>query len=167
MSLLRVHLKMPHWDDMLFIRQLWSDSETMAPVGGPVILTGEQTEQWFKRMVDPGNPADCYRLIINEMNHPIGEVSSHRLDMTTMTGELNIKISHCQRRRGYAKEAMRLFLAYFFGEYGGRTIIDKVALDNHTGRQALLKFGFEHDPSIKEVCFLQMTQQRYHDLHGE
>ena len=166
-DLLRVSLKIPQWEDMSFIRRLWSDPTTMAQVGGPVILTDEQADQWFRRMTDPANQTDCYRLIVNECGELIGEVSSHRLDRTTMTGEFNVKIIHSQRGKGYAKEAMRLFLDHFFGEYGGRIINDGVALNNRSGQEALLKFGFQHDSSEKEVFVLRMTRQRYYDLYGK
>ena len=163
----RIQLKGLQWEDMSFIRRLWSDPDTMAPVGGPVILTDEQADQWFRRMTDSANQTDCYRLIVNENDELIGEVSSHRLDRATMTGELNIKIAHSQRRKGYAQEALHLFLDYFFSQYGGKTIIDSVALDNHAGQQILLKFGFQYDISVKEVFMLRMTRHRYYDLYGK
>lgn len=59
---------------MQFIRWLWSDPETMKPVGGPIHLTDDQARRWFAQKIDPGSPTDCYRLIFNEENKLIGEL---------------------------------------------------------------------------------------------
>jgi RimJ/RimL family protein N-acetyltransferase len=150
---------------MPFIRSLWSDPETMQPVGGPVLLSDNQARRWFAKMIDPGNPTDCYRLIVNEENRPIGEISFHRLD-SNRAAEFNIKIASTERRKGYAREAMLLFLDYFFNHLGGRVLIDDVALGNHAGQRALLQFGFEHDSSAKDMFRLSMTREQYNQLYG-
>lgn len=161
----RVKLKIPQWEDMEFILKLWADAETMAPVGGPVLLTDEQARRWFERMADPGNLKDCYRLILNKSDEPVGEVSCHRMDRESMTGEFNIKVIYSERGNGYAAEAMRLFLDHFFKELGGCEIVDPVALSNHAGQKTLMKFGFEHDPSEEEIFMLRMTSKRYETLY--
>jgi len=33
----------------------------MAPVGGPIVLSDEHAEEWFRRKVDPGSPPPCPR----------------------------------------------------------------------------------------------------------
>lgn len=151
---------------MQFIRWLWTDPETMKPVGGPVYLDDRQARRWFGRMVDPGSPTDCYRLILNEAHEPVGEISFHRLDLDSMSADLNIKVASTERRKGYASEAMLLFLDFFFNHLGGRLLTDDVALENISGQQALLVFGFEHDPSVEEVFRLRMTRRQYNALYG-
>lgn len=160
-----VRLVVPTWDDMAYVRWLWSDPETMHPVGGPVDLTDERAESWFRRMVDPGNPTDCYRLICGEGGQPVGEISFHRLDLETMTAELNLKIASGERGKGYARAALPQFLDLFFGDAGGRVMVDGVALDNRRGQQVLLAFGFEHDPTAKDVVLLRMTSERFRALY--
>ena len=76
----QVELRLPNENDMAFIRWLWSDSETMKPVGGPIQLTDEQAQYWFADITNPGNPSDFYRLIFNEKNEPVGEISFHQLN---------------------------------------------------------------------------------------
>ena len=138
----------------------------MNPVGGPIHLTDDQARQWFVRMVDPGSSTDSYRLIFSEGKRPVGEVSFHRLNPDSMTAEFNIKVASTERGKGYAREAVALFLDYFFIHSGGRVLIDDVALDDQTGWQVLLRLGSEHDPSVQDVVRLRMTQERYEDLHG-
>ncbi len=161
-----IQLRKPQWKDMQFIRWLWSDPETMEPVGGPIQLSEEEARRWFEEKIDPGSQRDCYQLILDQENHPVGEISYHHLDPESMTASFNVKIAHAERGKGYAREAMQLFLDEFFNQFGGRALVDDVALDNIAGQQALLQFGFEHDSSVGGVFRLRMTRERFHSLHA-
>jgi RimJ/RimL family protein N-acetyltransferase len=161
-----IELRLQTEKDLQFIRWLWSDPETMKPVGGPVHLTGEQAQDWFAEMIKPGSSTNCYRLIFNEINEPVGEISFHRLNSVSMTAEFNIKIASRNRGRGYAKKAMIQFLDHFFNHLGGNIMVDAVALDNHRGQRMLLNFGFEHDPNFENVFRLFLTRQRFNSLYG-
>jgi RimJ/RimL family protein N-acetyltransferase len=161
-----VELRPPTENDLLFIRWLWSDPETMKPVGGPVYMTDHESQHWFVAMISPGSPTDCYRLIFNDKNEPVGEISFHKLNFITMTAEFNIKIASPNRGKGYARQAMIQFLNFFFNQLGGRLMLDDVALDNQEGQNSLLRFGFEHDPGIDNAFRLFMTRERYNSLYG-
>jgi hypothetical protein len=95
---LPVSLRVPRWGDTAYIRWLWSDPTTMAAVGGPIILTDDQAKHWFERMVQPGSATDHYCLILTGANGPVGEISYHRLDKSTMTADF--KHQDCQPRPG-------------------------------------------------------------------
>lgn len=163
---IQVELRLPTKNDLAFIRWLWSDPETMKPVGGPIFLTDEQAQYWFAEIINPGNPSDFYRLIFNEKNEPVGEISFHQLNSVSMTAEFNIKIASSKRGKGYAKKAMLLFFEIFFNQMGGRIMIDDVALDNQGGQHLLLNFGFEHDSQFVDVFRLLLTCERYNSLYG-
>jgi RimJ/RimL family protein N-acetyltransferase len=139
----------------------------MAPVGGPVLLDDEQAARWFERMVDPGRPTDCYRLILDGQGRPVGEISYHRFDPGTGTAGLNVKVAHTERGRGYGTEALRQFLEMYFRDESHHCITDDIAPENEGGQKLLLEFGFEHDPSVKEVFFVYLTRERYEALCRE
>jgi RimJ/RimL family protein N-acetyltransferase len=169
-----VQLRPPTWAAMTFIRQLWSDPNTMAPVGGPIRLTDEQAKQWFKRMVQPGCLTDHYGLIFIECDRatlrhqdpcPVGEISHYNLDLNTMTANFNLKIVSSERDNGYAPNAMHLFFDDFFNQRGGQILVDDVALENHRGQQVLLKFGFKHDTSRSDVLRLTLTREPFNRLY--
>jgi len=160
-----VILKKPEWNDVKFIQWLWSDPETMIPVGGPIILDYQKAKLWYEKMISPGSQTDNYRLIFNQDSSPVGEISYHRFDPETMSAEFNIKIANEYRGMGYSKDAMILFLDYFFNHAGGLVLKDKVALENNLGKQALLSFGFEHDPSVKKAFMLKITREHFNDLY--
>lgn len=163
----RIHLKSPEWDDMRFIRQLWSDPETMQPVGGPIHLTDDQARRWFAEKIDSGGSTNCYRLILDHDDQSVGEISHHHLDAESMTASFNIKIMHGERGKGYAKEAMQILLDEFFDQRGGRVMMDDVALENLAGQEALIRFGFEHDSNADEVFRLRMTRERFNSLREQ
>jgi RimJ/RimL family protein N-acetyltransferase len=151
---------------MQFIRWLWSDPETMEPVGGPIHLTDDEARRWFAYMIDPGSATNSYHLILDGENRPVGEVSFHRLDVDSMTAELNIKVAAPEREKGYARDALLLLLDYFFNRFGGRVLTDDVASGNLAGQQALLRLGFEHDPGSQDCFRLRMTREQYNNVYG-
>jgi RimJ/RimL family protein N-acetyltransferase len=162
-----IQLRHAQWEDMPIIRDMWSDEDTMRPVGGPVVLTNEEAKDWFARKIDPGNPSDCYRLIMNQQGCPVGEISYRDLDPETGRAHFNIKIMHAERGKGYAKGAMRIFLDLFFNQHGGRLMLDDVAPDNVAGQELLFHFGFEHDPSESDVFRMRLTRERFNALHRQ
>ncbi len=163
----RVHLRLPRVEELTFIRTMWGDPATMAAVGGPVDFPESRARDWYARMVDPGGPRNCYCLIFNQEDVPVGEVSFHGWDPDKCSAELNIKVLAACRRNGYAKDALRTFLAFFFGRAGGQTMVDDVALDNRAGQHLIASAGFEQDNTVSGVCRMTMTRQMYVGRYGE
>ena len=162
----KVYLRLPRVDEIPFIRTLWGDSETMASVGGPADFPEPRARKWFARMVEPGGPANCYCLIFNQEDNPVGEISFHQWDSNERSARLNVKMLASRRGQGYAKNALRAFLACFFGQIGARVMTDDVARDNLGGQQLLASIGFERDDSVQDVCKMVMTRQMYVSRYG-
>ncbi len=160
----KIELRPPRPEEMKFVHRLWSIPQTMKPVGGAFDLTDQEAHEWFSREINPGRPEDCYLLIVTREGQPVGEISFHHLHRQSMTADFELKIVHKERRKGYAKEAVLLFLDYFFNCLKGRVLFDDVAPDNKAGQQTLLSFGFEYDAKVKDVFRLLMTQERYNSL---
>ncbi|HUT61355.1 MAG TPA: GNAT family N-acetyltransferase [Phycisphaerae bacterium] len=163
----KVRLRPPRVDELSFIRTLWGDPETMAPVGGPVDFPETRARQWFARMVEPGGPSNCYCLILNQDDMPVGEISFHQWDPQERSARLNVKILAAHRGRGYARDAVRTFLACFFGRIGGRLLTDDLAVANRAGQQLLASIGFARDDSIQDACSMAMTRRMYLKQYGE
>ena len=162
----RVRLRLPRLDELAFIRVLWGDLETMAAVGGPIEFPEPKAKEWFHRVVEPGDTSNCYCLILDQEDVPVGEISFHRWDAKQRSAELNVKVLATRRGRGYARDALFAFLAFFFGRVGGRLMTDDVAIANHVGRQLLASLGFTRD-AAEDVCRMVMTRQTYVSRHGE
>lgn len=162
-----ITLKTPTWEDMAYIRWLWSDPESMAPVGGPIPLSDQGARRWFADVIDPGSDTGRYCLILDPCGQPVGEISFHHLDRQQMRARFNIKIAADARGQGYAHQAMLRFLDEFFNQLGGREMVDDIALDNLRGQQVLLDFGFVHDPSQEDVFLVRLTRQRFNALYRQ
>lgn len=160
----RVYLRLPHSDELPFIRELWADPETMKPVGGPGIMSDTHAEHWFSQMVIPGSPSNCYCLIFTRDDIPVGEISFHRWDAGTQSADLNVKVLAAYRGNGYGKDALQTFLSFFFSNVGGRAMRDDVALGNKGGQHLLISLGFEQDKRVTDVCRLELTADRYASL---
>jgi RimJ/RimL family protein N-acetyltransferase len=170
----RVYLRVPKRDEVSFVQALWADPETMEAVGGTHTLPTEKFDRWFAYMVDPGNPEACYCLIFNKDDLSVGEISFHQWNPVEQSAVLNIKILAEYRGRGYAADALKAFLSWFFTRAGGRKIIDDVALDNQSGQRLLKSVGFEpvnnrdpaHDCKAEDVCMLDMTKEMFAAKYG-
>ena len=153
-----VRLRVPTRADLPFIRALWADPQTMGAVGGPVALTAERAEAWFRRMVDPGAPTDRYFLIEDARGRPVGEISFHRRDLARDTAGLNVKVLASARGAGFGRAALEAFLSWYFADFGGAEITDDLRPDNEGGRRLMEQFGFVHDPSFAGVHFMRLTR---------
>lgn len=162
-----VRLRPPRPDEMAYVRRLWTDPETMAPVGGVWPMTDEEAGRWYARMVDPGRPTDFFCLIFDAASgEPVGEVSCHQFDWETRIAMFNVKVAAAWRGRGYGRAALRVFLDWFFNPLGARAMVDDIALDNAAGQRALLDFGFEHDPLVAGNFRVRLTRERFNLLYG-
>ncbi|MBC8367782.1 GNAT family N-acetyltransferase [bacterium] len=151
---------------MAYVQWLWNDSATMEAVGGTHKLCNDAARRWFAKVVDPGGPSHCYFLIYDADDKPIGEVSSHRMDLQTRVAEFNIKVQASHRGRGYGSEALRVFFKHYFLVLEARGIDDPLALENLQGRKILEDFGFVQDLSVKDAHMMRLSRERYLDLHS-
>ena len=162
-----VYLRTPRAEELTFIRSLWSDPDTMAPVGGTTEFPESEARDWFVRMVEPGSPSNCYCLICSQDDVPVGEISFHNWDSKQRSADLNVKVLATCRGQGYAKAALRAFLEFFFARVGGELMSDEVAQGNRPGQRLLQSIGFERDVSASDVCRMIMTRQSYQERYGE
>lgn len=136
-----VYIKQPEYEELNYVKKLWSDIDTMRDVGGTFQFPEERWQSFYKKMVSPTDGKNFYCLIYTKEDTPVGEVSFHGYDSATKIARLNIKIHNSYRKLGYGEEAVRLLLEYYFYDFGGNIIMDKV--DNPKGHGLLSKLGFD------------------------
>lgn len=163
----KVCLRLPRVDELPFIRTLWSDPDTMVSVGGPADFPEAKAKKWFERMVEPGGQSNCYCLILDQSDTPVGEISFHQWNPEQRSAELNVKILAACRGHGYAKDALCTFLKFYFGQVGGRLMTDDIAPDNRPGQRLLESVGFQRDDTVSDVCRMTMTKRMHLKEHGE
>jgi RimJ/RimL family protein N-acetyltransferase len=162
-----VYLRLPRSEELSFIRTLWGDPETMSAVGGPADFPAAKANDWFARMIQPGGPSNCYCLIFNQDDVPVGEVSFHNWDPARRSANLNVKVLAAHRGQGHARDALHALLSFFFVRVGGQLMTDDVALVNRPGQGLLASIGFERDNTVEDVCRMAITRENYVKKHGE
>ncbi len=158
------YIRQPKLDEFKYIAELWADYETMKDVGGNIVFEQSRWNSWYEKMIEPGDGKNFYCLIFNRNNKPVGEVSFHRYNRETGSAELNIKVQHEHRSKGYGKEAVLMLLDYFYNEFGGEEIRDAIAINNKNGQNMLMQMGFEHNFSDNEVFMVKMTKEKYNSI---
>ncbi|MGE8203485.1 GNAT family N-acetyltransferase [Heyndrickxia sp. NPDC080065] len=156
-----VSLRKPSYEELEYVKWLWADEETMKATGGPINFREEDKKRWYEIMVSPSNGKHFYCLIFNKENKPVGEVSFHKYDKIAKTAEFNIKIANPERGKGYASEATKLLLDYYFNVWNGEIMRDSIAIDNTVGQKALLNLGFEKVYSDEKVFLAAMTKEKF------
>lgn len=157
-----VSIQAPLYDEMPEVAKLWADAQTMKAVGGAIVFSKERWKDWYRQMVEPTDGQNQYCLVYNQSNEVVGEVSFHRFNQIFKMADFNIKIYDHHRRKGYAKEAMRLMMDYYFNEFGGEILRDEVI--NEKGQQALSNFGFEMMMKTEQGLLFEMTKTRFTSL---
>lgn len=82
-----IYLKSPDFNELDEVAKLWSDEATMKEVGGTVVFKKERYQDWYQRMINPGDGKNHYCLIYNNQNKVVGEVSFP--DLIVMKNRLN------------------------------------------------------------------------------
>ncbi|WP_400242153.1 GNAT family N-acetyltransferase [Niallia sp. JL1B1071] len=158
----KVYIKQPEWKELGFVEWLWADKDTMKDVGGTVKFNESRRVGWYQRMVQPTDGTNFYCLIYTYEDLPVGEVSFHRFDKENRLAELNIKIAYKYRKKGYAKEAIHLLLGYFFYDFGGEVMADRVAIKNTVGQKLLINYGFNFiNDSNPDIVLFQLKREEF------
>ncbi|WP_312092376.1 GNAT family N-acetyltransferase [Niallia sp.] len=164
----KIYIKQPEWKELGFVEWLWADKDTMMDVGGIVEFKESRRVEWYQRMVQPTDGTNFYCLIYTYEDIPVGEVSFHRFDQEKRLAELNIKIAYKYRRKGFSKEAIRLFLNYFFYEFGGQVMADRVAINNTAGQKLLKEYGFNLiNDSNPDIVLFQLKKEEFIKLREQ
>ncbi|SHI35520.1 Acetyltransferase (GNAT) domain-containing protein [Clostridium cavendishii DSM 21758] len=158
-----VYIKQPEFKDLSFVKELWSDYETMKELGGIFEFHESKWELFYKKMIAPTDGKNFYSLIYNYDNKPVGEVSFHGYDSATKIARFNIKVQNKFRNRGYGSEATRLMLEYYFNEFGGKVIMDTVVTE--TGKNTIGKFGFEAIRKHGNEITYRLTKDAFLSIH--
>lgn len=135
-----VYIKKPEFDELDYTKELWSDYNTMKDIGGVYDFSEKNKNTFYKKMVSPTDGKNFYCLIYKNDGVKVGEVSFHGYDCANKIARLNVKVHAKHRGNGYGSEAIKLLLEYYFYEFCGEVIVDKVV--NKVGERTLLKLGF-------------------------
>lgn len=155
----KVYIKQPEYEELEFVSSLWKDEETMKDIGGVFNFPRNKWEMFYKKMVNPTDGKNFYCLVYTNKDIPIGEVSFHGYDSATKIARFNVKIHSNYRNKGYGEEAIRLLLEYFFLEFGGDILMDKVLTE--AGERIAQKIGFEEVRTFNNDNTMRISKEDF------
>lgn len=90
----------------------------------------------------------------------IGIINSHDCDKRTGCFQYGLAVQAEQRRKGYASEAICIFIRYFFEELRYQKVTVAVHSFNEASIQLHERFGFQLEGRLRRMLY---TNGRYHD----
>lgn len=109
-----------------------------------------------------GPDGDNFRfVIVNQDDEVVGNLSTHDCDPRVGTFAFGINTRAGYRRRGYAQEAIRLVLRYYFRERRYQKCNSGAFAFNDASIQLHESLGFQHEGRIRRATY---TDGEFHDL---
>lgn len=120
--------------------------------------TQEEIERYVRRGAEtsPGTPGVWYQLgIVRESDKQlIGDCGLHVLESEPQQAEIGIALSPAYQGQGYATEAMRALLEYFFVSLGKHRVIGSVDPRNANSIKLLQRVGMRQEAHfVKSLWF--------------
>jgi RimJ/RimL family protein N-acetyltransferase len=149
-------------EDQSFFHSFDEDSEASlysSMIYFPRSQAGDR--RWLEKAMleDPEN--DEYRLTIELKGHgAIGGISTHACDKRMGTFRYGIAVGREYWGKGYAKEAIRILLRYFFEELRYQKVTVNVYAFNERSIKLHESLGFQHEGRLRRMIY---TGGEFHD----
>ena len=127
----------------------------------PFPKSSEAAKQWAAEQATTGDKNHEFRWVIETLDGQFaGTLNTHTCDARTGTFRYGLAIAGAQRSKGYASEAIRLVLRYFFLELRYQKVNVDVYAFNEPSLRLHRKLGFVEEGRLRRVIF---TGGAYHD----
>jgi RimJ/RimL family protein N-acetyltransferase len=104
---------------------------------------------------------DAFDFVIETLEGEfVGSINTHHCERRNGTFQYGVAIRREHWRRGYASEAIRLVLRYFFDELGYQKVTVHTYDFNSASIQLHEKMGFTHEGRLRRMAY---TDGAYHD----
>ena len=121
----------------------------------------EATKQWTAESATAKPRSDEYRWVIENLEGEfVGTINTHTCDSRWGTFQYGLAIGRDHWRKGYASEAIRLVLAYFFWELRYQKVNVTVYGFNESSLKLHQKFGFQEEGRLRRMIY---TEGVYYD----
>ena len=119
------------------------------------------TQRWIEAESQRQPDGDNVRFVIeNESGEVVGDLTTHGCDQRVGTFAYGIAIRRDQRRKGYAKEAIRLVLRHYFGELRYQKVTVQILDVNQPSIRLHESLGFTREGRLRRTAY---TAGRHHD----
>lgn len=135
------------------------------PMHANADVTKSVVAYWVNKYVDP----TFYQWVIvsKEIDEPIGSISVIHSDYNAL--ELGFCLGKAYWHKGYAREALKCLLAYFFEEVGVRRVFAKTDVNNERASKTMIAAGMKIAKTIPNGGFNQrgVCDVRLHEIRLE
>jgi RimJ/RimL family protein N-acetyltransferase len=128
----------------------------------PFPRSSEATRRWAEQSALQQPEADEVRLQIETISGVlVGTINSHHCDPRTGTFSYGIAVRPEHQRKGYASEAVLLFLRYFFNELRYQKVTVQVYEFNQPSIRLHEKLGFIQEGRLRRLVY---TDGKFFDV---
>ena len=118
--------------------------------------------EWLKKESVHKGENDEYCFVIEDLSgKPVGTINSNMVNKTDGTFRYGLGIIESERKKGYASEAIKIFINYFFNELRYHKVNAGVYEFNTSSKVLHEKLGFQKEGQLREVKF---TDGKYWDM---
>jgi len=158
----RIRLRAIEPEDQPFFHAFDEDSEAnvnSSMLYFPRSQAGDR--RWFEKALLEEPENDEYRLVIELKEHgAIGTINTVACDKRMGTFRYGIAIGRDYWGKGYAKEAIRILLRYFFEELRYQKVTVNIYDFNERSIKLHEKLGFQHEGRLRRMIY---TGGAFHD----
>lgn len=127
----------------------------------PVSLASARA--WTEKQAQHRLEGDSFHWVIeNPQSEAVGSINTHHCEPRNGTFMYGVNIAQEHRGQGYAKEAIRLVLGYYFHELRYQKVTVSVHGDNPRSMALHEKLGFVREGTFRRMLF---TGGGYVDVH--
>lgn len=141
----------------------WNDDTEVARLcyNIPFPQSSEAVKKWAAETAAAEPTNDVFRWVIeNQSGELVGTVNTHSCYPRCGTFQYGIAIQREHWHKGYATEALRLVLAYFFRELGYQKVTVGIYEFNEASIKLHEKLGFRHEGRLRRMVY---TGGAYYD----
>ena len=159
-----VRLRAAEPEDIGFAETLERDTEASRMGGGWVQVpwSRHRVRKWLEELSEKPFENDIYRLVIETLTEPrvVGAINTHSIDRRVGVFGYGVVVLSGERRKGYASDAIRTLLRYFFDELGYQKCQTDVYGFNDASIEMHTKLGFTQEGRLRRTKY---TDGAYHD----
>ena len=158
----RVRLRAIEPEDWKIFNEWDLDSDTARECYWvPFPKTQEAARKWALDLSQQAPKEDAFFFVIENLaGEIVGTINPHDCDARVGCFKYGLAIRREHQRHGYASEAIRLVLRYFFRELRYQKVTVDVYDFNEASIKLHEKLGFQHEGRVRRMVF---TDGSYHD----
>ena len=128
----------------------------------PFPRSAERMKTWAEELALAEPENDVFRWVIeNRAGEVVGTINTHSCDRRCGTFQYGLTIFGAYRRKGYASEAIKLLLTYFFLELRYQKVTVNIYSFNQPSLKLQEKLGFQEEGRLRRMVY---TDGAYHDV---